>query len=216
VSLVQAITAEKTAGFSDMWEKVKDVFRGEKGRAKRRSDYLFSPKAGTEKWKNFPRNVRSVEFVKAVLKHPDADAKLKEHAKSMHRLSRAKVVGKVESSRGSGKTYEIKKMTRGRLGCTCNDWRYKGSIDQGHDCKHVRAFKEGRTKVAASFNAETSAFFDELSKIVSDKEKKKADPNTDNMKGPFSTLLTQDEEPQPYHPKSPPPDEPDIITRRQV
>ena len=211
--MTQFITGVKEAGLRDLWQKVKDTFSGD-ATARRRVEYHFSPKAGLEKWDRFPRNVRNKTFLNAVKNHPEADDKLKLHAQSMHDLSRAKTVGKIESSGGRGKNYEIKQLPGGRLGCTCNDWRYKGSVTPSHDCKHIRAFKAGGMKVA-SFNTETAAFFDELTKITEEKERKHSDEH-EHFSGPFSTLLTQEEEPGPYHPKAPPPDDPDIIRRWRI
>ena len=189
----------KEAGVSDLWESFKDIFRGEKSKAQRRAAVVFSPDQKPEtRWKNLPRNVGSSEFVKAVQSHPSADKKLKQHVRSMHDMTKGKTVGKVESSGGGGKSYEIRKMPGGNLGCTCGDWRYKGSVSPGYECKHIKKFKGGQTKLGANL----TSFFDELDKI----RKKTND-------GAFYNDLLQDETPEEILFISPRSDEPDIIMR---
>lgn len=142
---------EKTALFSlrEILGKLTDLFRSEESKAQRRADYHFSPKAGPEKWDKFIKNVRSKDFVRLIQDNPLADEKLKAHAESLHALSRSKPVGKIESARLPGMKYEIRKLPGGDLGCTCPDWRFVGSLNPGYECKHIRAFKEGKTKAAA-------------------------------------------------------------------
>jgi len=136
----------KIAGIRDMWQQFLDVFRPEEDRkARARVDYHFSPKSGPEKWDKLVRNARDNTFLKYLEKHPDSDDKLVLHAKSMGELSRGQTVGKVWSSRLPGRSYEIKKIPAG-LGCTCPDWRFKGSVNPGYQCKHIRAHKKGKVK----------------------------------------------------------------------
>jgi hypothetical protein len=136
----------KIAGWKDLWNKFTDFFRTQDARVNRRVDYHFSPQAGPDKWNKFIRNVEDPEFVNKIVRHPDADAKLIQHAKSMHDLTQGKTVGVIKSSRLPGKTYEIRKVPGG-LACTCPDWRFKGSINPGYECKHIKAYQEGK-KVA--------------------------------------------------------------------
>lgn len=136
---------EKISGLRDLWQGFLDIFRSEDKKIQRRVDYHFSPKAGPEKWDKFAKNVRDQKFVNQVAKHEGADPKLKQHAQSMHDLSQGKTEGKVWSSRLPGRSYEIKKLPEG-LGCTCPDWRFKGSINPGYECKHIRAYKDGKVK----------------------------------------------------------------------
>ena len=135
----------KIAGLGDLWQSFLDVFRSKDTKAKRRVEYHFSPKAGPDKWNKLIKNVRDDKFLKQLAKHPDSDEKLILHAKSMRDLSKGTPVGKIRSSRLAGQTYEIKK-TPGGLACTCPDWRFKGSVNPGYQCKHIRAFKQGKTK----------------------------------------------------------------------
>ena len=136
---------EKIAGLGDLWQSFLDVFRSQDKKVQRKVDYQFSPKAGPDKWGKLVKNVRDKKFVDALAKHPDSDEKLVQHAQSMHDLSRGRTVGKIRSSRLPGRSYEIRKIGGG-LGCTCPDWRFKGSINPGYECKHVRAHKQGKVK----------------------------------------------------------------------
>jgi hypothetical protein len=138
----------KIAGLGDFWQRFLDIFRSKDERVQRQVDYLFSPKAGNDKWKKFEQNVRDPSFVKQVANHPDADSKLVLHAQSMHELSHAPTINKIKSSRLPGRTYEIKQLSTG-LGCTCPDWRFKGSIAPGYECKHIKAHGVGRVQAPA-------------------------------------------------------------------
>lgn len=137
---------EKISGLRDLLSSIADVFRSKDTRVEKRVEYQFSPKAGRDKWEKLIRNARDQKFVDRLAAHQSADDKLVLHAQSMHDLSRGKPVAKIQSGTAPGKTYEIRKMPSG-LGCQCNDWRYKGSVNPGYECKHIRAFKAG--KVAA-------------------------------------------------------------------
>lgn len=137
---------EKISGLKDVFRGIADIFRGEKAKSTRRVEYHFSPKAGKEKWDKFAKHVTSKPFLDMLKKHPEADKKLILHAESLHNLAKGKTLGKVTSSVGKGKRYEIVQLP-GRLGCTCNDWKFKGSVTPGYDCKHIKAFKEGKTQV---------------------------------------------------------------------
>jgi hypothetical protein len=117
----------------------------EKEKAERRVAYFFSPKAGPERWRKFGQQVRDPGFVEALTSHPEADKKMIMHANAMHRLSRGDPVGKVLSSRLPGRSYEIKKVPDG-LACTCPDWKYKGSVAVGYECKHIKAHKAGEAR----------------------------------------------------------------------
>lgn len=138
----------KIAGFGDLWQRFLDIFRSKDDKVQRKVDYHFSDKAGKDRWNKFVQNVRDPAFVAQVAQHPAADDKLVMHAQSLHELSRAPVVGKVKSSRLPGRMYEIKELPSGELGCTCPDWRFKGSVTPGYRCKHIKA--HGGGKVQAS------------------------------------------------------------------
>lgn len=135
----------KIAGWRDLWERFTDIFRSHDSKVNRRVDYHFSPAAGVDKWDKFVRNVEDPDFVNKIVRHPDSDAKLIQHAQSMHDLSQGKTVAKIQSSRLPGRTYEIRKVPGG-LACTCPDWRFKGSINPGYECKHIQAYKAGKER----------------------------------------------------------------------
>jgi hypothetical protein len=137
---------EKIAFLGGLWQKFLDIFRSGDSKARRRSDYHFSDQAGSDKWNKFTQNVGDKKFVDYVKAHPDSDPTLALHAQSMHDLSKGEVQGKIMSSRLPGRSYEIRTLPGGSLGCTCADWRFKGSVNPGYECKHVRAHKQGGTK----------------------------------------------------------------------
>jgi hypothetical protein len=139
----------KEAGFFD---DVKSWFSGffgpkppdtkEKKKALSRVNAHFDSKE--KDWDKLISNANRKSFAKAIASDPRADDKLKMHVDNMNRLQTGKQVGSVAG--GGGKTYRIIKL-RGsnRLGCTCNDWRYKKSVAQPGeqvDCKHIRQFKQ--------------------------------------------------------------------------
>ena len=136
---------EKIAGLGDMWQRFLDVFRSGDDKAQRRVDYHFSPKASSDRWGKLVRNARDPKFVSALKSHDQADEKLVQHAQSMHDLSRGKPVAKIDSSTLPGRKYEVRKIPGG-LGCQCNDWRFKGSVTPGYECKHIRAYKAGKVR----------------------------------------------------------------------
>ena len=135
----------KIAGVGNLWGKFTGVFRAHDAKIERRVDYHFSPKAGPDKWDKFTKNVEDPDFVSKVTEHPESDAKLVQHAKSLHDLSKGKTVGKIQSSRLPGRTYEVKSVPGG-MACTCPDWRFKGSVNMGYECKHIQAHKAGQVK----------------------------------------------------------------------
>jgi hypothetical protein len=139
---------EKISGLRDMWQGFLDIFRSKDERVQRRVDYHFSPKASSDKWRKLVNNSHDPKFVSGLAKHPDADSKLILHAQSMGDLSRGKPVGKIKSSTTPGRTYEIRKLSEGRLGCQCGDWRYKGSVNPGYECKHIKAHRAGQERAA--------------------------------------------------------------------
>jgi hypothetical protein len=65
-----------------------------------------------------------------------------------------------------------------------------------------------------AFVDDTKSFFDELSNIA-DQQRAEAEEDMDMDTGrPYSSLLTQDEEPNEYYPESAPEQEPQVITRQ--
>jgi hypothetical protein len=66
----------------------------------------------------------------------------------------------------------------------------------------------------SSFGAQSTAFFDELGKILDERSKSRQNVfGKDNKQRPYSNLLTQDEESGRYHPYAIEQDQPEVITR---
>jgi len=128
------------------WGKFIRVFGEEGDKSRRQVEYHFSPKAGDDRWDKFLKRVGSQTFVDVLAKHPETDKKLKTHAQSLHDLSRGSVIGKIRSERLPGKSYEVRELPSGELGCTCNDWRFRGTIEPGYICKHIRALYGGQVQ----------------------------------------------------------------------
>jgi hypothetical protein len=88
-------------------------------------------------WDAFEKNLKAKGFQKAILQHPEADAKLKRYVKNFGGYVGSKdVVGKV-SSRTKFRNYTIKRLPSGRLGCNCKDWQYNHST-KNSDCFHIQ------------------------------------------------------------------------------
>jgi hypothetical protein len=200
----------KEAGAGDLWEKLRDQLPAPK-RAKMAVDEHFKGPIDRKKWDqlivmtaDFP------EVLRQLAKHPKADDRMVQHVKQMVELNKAPPAGKVESSRVSGTTYEVRDLPGGKLGCTCPDWRFRGLSVAAYECKHIKAFKDGKTK-AASFNAATVAFFNGLRTLGENAQKMRED-EFGSGESPFSNMLTLDEEPTFYNPRPAAPiDEPEII-----
>lgn len=102
-------------------------------------------------WKAFQKALGSKSFQDAVLKNSKSDEKLKLYAKNVGDYALSKeVVGK-EPSRTSKKSYSIRKLPSGRLGCGCNDWRYVHSI-KDTDCDHIKALKAKKEELVKRAN----------------------------------------------------------------
>ena len=86
-------------------------------------------------WKTFEKNLKLKSFQQVVAGHPQADEKLKKYVDNFggYLLSK-RVTAKVTGD--SGKTYTVKELPGGRLGCNCGNWQYRRSVDGG-DCKHI-------------------------------------------------------------------------------
>lgn len=138
----------KIAGLRELWQRITDFFRPKEERIQRRVDYFFSPKAGKDKWTKLTAQARDPKFVDAIVSSPLADDKLKMHVQSIHALSRGTPLSKIRSTTTPGKTYEVRKMPDGSLGCQCNDWKYRGSVTPGYECRHIREYKNSRLGAA--------------------------------------------------------------------
>jgi hypothetical protein len=130
----------KIAGLRELWRRITEFFRPREDRIQRRVDYFFSPKAGKDKWTKLPSQASDPKFVAAFTSNPLADPKLKMHVDSLFALSKGKPVAKIKSTSSPGKTYEIRKLSDGSLGCQCNDWKYRGTVTSGYECRHIHEY----------------------------------------------------------------------------
>lgn len=64
-----------------------------------------------------------------------------------------------------------------------------------------------------SFSEQTAAFFDELSNIIDEQRKENEGDINPETERPFSSLLTQNEEPMDRPPQQALEEEPEVITR---
>jgi hypothetical protein len=95
-------------------------------------------KAESPDWDAFLKNSKRKSFVKAVQGDSRADSKLMRHVDRMNRLQTGKTL---ETVKGRTGTYEIRRLRGGGLGCTCPDWRYRQSVSDDPECRHIRAYK---------------------------------------------------------------------------
>lgn len=129
----------------------------EKKKAEQRVDEFKSDEV--KDWDRFTDHAARKSFVQQLGSDPATDPKLLQYADNMNRL---KTGSKITSLPGdAGKSYQITKL-RGseRLGCTCNDWRYKRSVAQPgeeQDCKHIKQYRQ-MSKTAASTYEEEGSF----------------------------------------------------------
>lgn len=91
-----------------------------------------------QKWDDFADRAKDKDFVKAVKNDPRSDDKLKLHTERLHQLHTSKPVASITGNKG--KTYSVTKLPTGDYACSCNDWRYKGSVTPGYRCKHIREY----------------------------------------------------------------------------
>lgn len=89
-------------------------------------------------WDEFSDKAKDKSFVKAVNNDPRSDEKLKMHVKRLNEMHEGKQMAQISGS--NGKVYIVSKLPSGDFGCTCNDWRYKGSVNPGYRCKHIKEF----------------------------------------------------------------------------
>lgn len=113
---------------------------------KDRADAHFE--AAEKDWTGFEKNLQRPGFRKAVKSHPFADDKLQRYVDNFGGyVGSRKVVGKVPSRTEPGKSYEIRKLPNGRLGCGCKDWQFKHS-HKGSDCDHIEMARKTMLKTA--------------------------------------------------------------------
>ena len=127
---------------SGIRDRLQNFFQSrEKKRADTRVESFHTAKK--KDWDQFLNNASRKSFVKQLGSDSRSDAKLVMHADNMNRLQTGKKIGTIQ---GGSKSYSIVKLRgKDRLGCTCNDWRYKRSVakaGEAVDCKHIRRFKQ--------------------------------------------------------------------------
>jgi len=135
----------KYAGLKGFLGKLKDLWQPASKVQARQVERFFASQS-PRKWDTFLSNVKTQGFLHQLAEHPLTDSTLLTHAQSMHNLVNGQPIAVIKSS--SGQKYEIIRMLGGDLGCTCNDWRFKGSVLPGYECKHIRAYKAGEDKVS--------------------------------------------------------------------
>jgi hypothetical protein len=94
---------------------------------------------GKESWDNFANKTKDSSFVEAVKKDPRSGEKLKMHVDRLNQMHSGKEVANISGS--GGKSYTVSVLPTGDYGCSCNDWRYKGSVNPGYACKHIKEYK---------------------------------------------------------------------------
>ena len=163
------------------------------------------------KWDSFHANVESPQFVKAIQRDKILPEKLKLHAYAMHHLTVGETVANVEGS--SGKPYDIRALPGGSLGCTCRDWKFRGSVDPGYKCKHLRAHEAGKDKVSMDFADSIAAWASESDRIAQSKRRSADEQGQEDSGGvPSSSVLSQDEDLSYRSPRPAPSiDEPELI-----
>jgi hypothetical protein len=211
--LLQNTSLVKTALLGSVWDRVKDWFRPESRKAKKHVEEHYDSE--TPDWNLFvARASNSEDFIKQLKRSKKAPEKDLLHAVQMAALDKGPTLGEVESESTPGVKYQVRKLPNDAYGCTCNDWRFKGSVNPDYECKHIIAHRKGLNKVAG-FKDMSIAFFDELQKIRDAQhataENAMKGPYADNAR-PYSNLLTQDEEPVEYNPRpAGQPDDPEVI-----
>jgi hypothetical protein len=100
-----------------------------------------SPKTN---WAGVERATKKGPLTESQLKRYALAPEDKKHADTMSTFWAGKEVAKVKST-SSRKKYSIRRMSDGRLGCSCPDWRYKRALGGG-SCKHIEGL--GQTKTA--------------------------------------------------------------------
>lgn len=112
------------------------AFYGKQMKEHQKSIDSLHKEESKSKWDNFADKTKDPSFVKAVKNDPRSDAKLIMHAERMGELHRGKAVATIRGTKG--KSYTVTTLPSGDYGCTCNDWRYKGSVTPGYKCKHIK------------------------------------------------------------------------------
>ena len=132
-----AIDSQKPGLFDRLGHFFTKAFYGKNMKDHQKDLDSLHKEESADKWKNFGDKTKDKSFVQAVKNDPRSSKKLKMHAESLNSMHNSKTVATVKGKRGS---YQIKHMGTGVYGCTCNDWKYKGSVNPGYKCKHIREY----------------------------------------------------------------------------
>ena len=145
------IQMQKHSGIGDYIRSFGDYLTTD-GRKQIREAKRFLKSDDKDKWQELPEKIKNPAFVRQVEASWGTDKKLKTHVKSLSSLQKSRPIARVTGSKGT--QYTIKSLGGRSYGCTCNDWKYKGSVNPGYQCKHIRAYLQGKTKVSEIFNKE--------------------------------------------------------------
>ena len=104
---------------------------------------FFKSLVEEKKWPQFEEGLRDPKFRRAGLRSPVADAKMRRYIRAMGQHEEGTEIKKVQGSEEN--PYSLREDYNGRVSCSCPSWRYVHS-HAGGDCKHVKAYKEGRKK----------------------------------------------------------------------
>lgn len=106
----------------------------------RAAEQLASPQ---KDWPKLEKELKNPHFRTEALKlvRQLDDPKLRKYLRLISAYNAEKsYVAKMPSHSRVGRLHTVKKLPNGRLGCSCEDWRYVRSI-LGKDCKHISEYK---------------------------------------------------------------------------
>lgn len=116
-------------------------------------------------WNEFEKNLKLKSFQQVVAGHPQADKKLKTYVENFGGYLLSKQVTAQVPSSTTKKTYTIKELPGGRLGCNCGNWQYRKSVDGG-DCKHIQSLVGNGMKKLSFAERVKLAFMSSLSTVA--------------------------------------------------
>lgn len=94
---------------------------------------------GPKHWEEFHKNLQSKNFQKQVLKHPEADEKLKLFVKNVGKHLASKDPG--ITVQGATSSYIVKQHKDNSYSCSCPRWTYYCSVNNVN-CKHIDQIME--------------------------------------------------------------------------
>jgi len=93
----------------------------------------------TKRWEEFHKNLQSKKFQKQVVKHPEADEKLKLFVKNVGKHLSSKDPG--ITVQGATSNYVVKHHKDNTYSCSCPRWTYYCSVNN-QNCKHINQIME--------------------------------------------------------------------------